>query len=146
MIYDNSFIKLSPKTPKYSIFGPKFKCLCTYKTLTLLFFYDQRRIQGLARVAHAPLFLQSLVFLGFFCNPFQELQTVLFEDELIINNASLTYVYPNTIETCLTVNNLLFARQLLYSSNITSTVVRNLTVRSNTTDNIKRISNHFLDS
>ena len=37
----------------------------------------------------------------YFCNHFLELQTVLFEVELIINSAPLTYVYPNTIETCL---------------------------------------------
>ena len=40
---------------------------------------------------------------------------------------------------------MLFGRQLLYSSNTTSTVVRNLTVLSSTTDKINRISNHFLD-
>ena len=38
----------------------------------------------------------------FFCNYFEELQTALIEVKLIINNASLTYVYPNTIKTCLT--------------------------------------------
>ena len=70
---------------------------------------------------------------------------MLFEAELIINNKPLTYVYPNTIETCFTPNYLLFARQLLYSSNTTSTVVRNLIVLSNTTDKINRISNFFLD-
>ena len=80
-----------------------------------------------------------------FCNHFEELQTVLFEVELIINNAPLTYVYPNTIETCLTLNYLLFGRQLLLSSNTTSTVAANLTVLSSTTDKINRISNHFLD-
>ena len=36
----------------------------------------------------------------FLCNHFEELQFVLFEVELITNNAPLTYVYPNTIETC----------------------------------------------
>ena len=66
----------------------------------------------------------------FFCNHFEELQTVLFEIELIINNAPLTYVYPNTMETFLPPNRLLFGRQLLYSSNTTSTVVRNQTVLS----------------
>ena len=38
----------------------------------------------------------------FFCSHFEESQTVLFEVELIINNAPLRYVYLNTIETCLT--------------------------------------------
>ena len=37
-----------------------------------------------------------------FCNHFEELRTMLSEVELIINNASLIYVYPNTIETFLT--------------------------------------------
>ena len=86
-------------------------------------------------------FLQSLAF----CNHFQELQTMLFEVELIINNAPLIHVYPNTIETCLTPNYLLFGRQLLLSSNTTSTVAVNLTVLSSTTDMTNRISNHFGD-
>ena len=38
---------------------------------------------------------------------------MLFQVKLIINNDPLTYVYPNTIETCLTPNYLLFGRQLL---------------------------------
>ena len=58
-----------------------------------------------------PHFLQSLAFF----NHFEEIETVLFEGELIISNALLTYVYPNTLETCLTPNHLLFGRQLLYS-------------------------------
>ena len=40
--------------------------------------------------ARPPWFLQSLVV--FFCNHFEELQTVLFEVELIFNNKPLTYV------------------------------------------------------
>ena len=79
------------------------------------------------------------------CNHFEELQTVLFELELIINNAPLTYVHPNTIETCLTPYHLLFGRQLLYYSKKASTIVRNLTILSSTTDKINRISNHFWD-
>ena len=49
------------------------------------------------------------------------------------------------METCLTPNHLLFGRQLLHSSNTISTVVRNLTILSSTTDKINYISNHFLD-
>ena len=49
---------------------------------------------------------------GFFCNHFDKLY--LFKLQLITNNAPLTYVYPNIIETCLTTNHLLFGRQLLY--------------------------------
>ena len=37
--------------------------------------------------------MQSLVF----HNHFEEPETVLFEVELIINNAPLTYAYPNTV-------------------------------------------------
>ena len=85
-----------------------------------------------------PYFLQSLVF----CNHFRELETVLFEVELIINNALLPYVYPNTTETFLTPNNF-FGRQPLYFSNTTSTVATNLAVLSSTTDKINHISNHF---
>ena len=53
-----------------------------------------------------PIFCNHL----FFLNQFEELQTVLFEAELIINNAPLKYVYPNTIEIYSTPNHLLFGR------------------------------------
>ena len=92
------------------------------------------------RGAHVrPYFLQSLVF----CNHFEEQQTELSEAELIIINASLTYVYPNTIGICLSPNYFLFNRQLSYSSNKTSSVSRNLTVLSSTTDKLNSTSNHF---
>ena len=68
---------------------------------------------------------------------------LLIKVKLIINNAPLTYVYPNTVKTYLTPDHLLFGRQLLYYSNTTSTVVRDLTVLSSTTDETNRISNHF---
>ena len=86
-------------------------------------------------------FLQPFVF----CNCFEELETKLFEVELITNNSPLMYVYPNTIKTCLTPNYLLFGTQLSLSSNTTSTVAASLTVPSSTTDKINRISNHFWD-
>ena len=83
------------------------------------------------RVRHTlPLFCNHLLFR----NHFGELQPVLFEVELIMNNAPLTYVYPNTIETCLKPNDLLFGRQFLYFSNTASTLVTNLSGLSNTTD------------
>ena len=88
-----------------------------------------------------PPFPRFFCITWFFCNHFEELQTVLFEVEFIIDIKPLKYVYPKTIETP---NHLLFGRQLLYSSNTTSTVVRNLTVLSSTADKINRISNHFL--
>ena len=79
----------------------------------------------------------------FFCDRFEELQTVFIEVKLIINNAPLTYVYPNTIKTYLTPNRLLFGRRLLCYSNTASAVIRNLTILSSTTDMVNRISNHF---
>ena len=84
----------------------------------------------------------------FFCNHLFFLEITLKNCKLffsIINNVPLTYVYPSTVETCLTPNYLLFGRQSLYSCNTTSTTVRNLTVLSSTVDKINRISNHFLD-
>ena len=74
-----------------------------------------------------PPFFCNHVFL---CNHFKELQTVLIEVKPIINNVPLIYVYPNTIETCLRLNHLLFGRQLFYSPNARWTVVRSLTVLS----------------
>ena len=78
-----------------------------------------------------------------FCNHFEDLQNVFIEVKLIINNAPLTYIYSNTIDTYLTPNHLLFGRPLLCYSDTASTVVGNLTILPSTTDKIKRISNHF---
>ena len=36
---------------------------------------------------------------GFFCDNFEELQTVFIEVKLFLNNAPLTYIYPNPIKT-----------------------------------------------
>ena len=91
------------------------------------------------RAGGAPSFFCNHLF---FCNHFEELQTVLFEIELIINNKPLTYVYPNTIETP---NHVLFGRKLFYSSKTRSSVVRNITVLSSTTDKINRVRNHILN-
>ena len=70
---------------------------------------DLRRGTGGACPPSPPYFLESHVF----CNHFEELQTVLFEVELIINNAPLISIYQNTIKTCLTPNCLLFGKQLV---------------------------------
>ena len=77
------------------------------------------------------------------CAKFQEELTCRFKSKLIINNAPLAYVYPNTMKTYLTSNDLQFRRQLLCYSNTTSAVFRNLTILSGTTDKINRSSNHF---
>ena len=44
--------------------------------------------------------------LPIFRNHSEVLQTLLFEGEVIINNAPLTYVCLNIIKTCLTLNHL----------------------------------------
>ena len=62
---------------------------------TILVTLSEVHLEGGPEDARAP-FLQSL----FYCH-FEELETVLNEVKLIINNAPLTYVYPNTIKTCL---------------------------------------------
>ena len=55
-----------------------------------------------------------------------QMQTVLFEVEMILNNRPLTYVYTDKIENALTPNNLLFSRIL------TSTTDRNKTIQFST--------------
>ena len=65
------------------------------------------------------------------------------EVKLVISNAPLSYVYPNTIKIYLAPNHLLFDRQLLCYSNTILTVVRDLTVLSSTADKINHISNLF---
>ena len=57
-------------------------------------------LEGGAEEVGAPLFWNHL----FFCDHFEELQTEFIEVKLIINNAPLAYVYPNTIKTYLTPN------------------------------------------
>ena len=53
----------------------------------------QRWIQGgRGGGGRAPLFLRSLIIIIIICNYFEELQTVLFEVELIINYEPLTYL------------------------------------------------------
>ena len=98
---------------------------CELNTYNMLL--NRRRIQRGTRGGRVPLFCNHLIF----DNQFEELQTMLIEIKLIINNATLTYVYPNTIITYLTFN-----RLAISCSNITSTVIRNLTL-------LNRIGNYF---
>ena len=112
---------------------------CIYKCIRLAFWYlPCINFAGLyfafcswhITILFPHYFWQSLDF----SNHFAELEIVLFEVELIISNPPLKYVYPNTKETCLSSNHLLFDRQLLYSSNTTLTAATNLTILSSTTD------------
>ena len=102
----------------------------------------QRRIKRGVRWPPSPplpFFCSNLVFFAITSKNYK----LLIKVKLIINDALLKYVYPNTIIKYLTPNLLLFSRQLLCYSNTTSTVVRNLTVLSSTTDKINHISNNF---
>ena len=101
----------------------------------------QRRIYtGTRGTGGPPSFLFAIT--SFFAITLKNYK-LLIKIKLIINNEPSTYVYPNTIKTYLTLNYLLFGRQLLCYSNITSTVVRNLTVLSSAADKTNCISNHF---
>lgn len=51
---------------------------------------------------------------------FEEMQTVLYEIECILNNRPLTYEYPTEFESCLSPNHMLFGRRLNLSSNSTT--------------------------
>ena len=76
---------------------------------------------------------------------YDEMQTVLFEVEMILNNLPLTYVYPDETENALTPNYLLFGRTL------TSTSDRNRQMQFRALNiaaqgkNVNRIINHFWD-
>ena len=71
----------------------------------------------------------------FFCNHFAEVEIMLFEVELIINNAPLKHVYPNSKKTFIKETPIIFYLTDSYS-NTTATVATNLTVLSSTTDKI----------
>ena len=47
---------------------------------------------------------------------YEELQTVLFEIECILNNRPITYYYSTVMEPCLTPNHLLYGRTLTLSN------------------------------
>ena len=47
---------------------------------------------------------------------YEELQTVLFENECILNNRPITYYYSTNIEPCYTPNHLLYGRTLTLSN------------------------------
>ena len=47
---------------------------------------------------------------------YEEIQTVLFKCEAILNNRPFTYIYPNDLTSCLTPNLLLYGRVIQSSS------------------------------
>ena len=51
---------------------------------------------------------------------YEEMQTVLFECEAILNNCPVTYIYPTDLTSCLTPNHLLYGRVIPSSSSIQS--------------------------
>ena len=76
---------------------------------------------------------------------YNQIQTVLFEVEMILNNRPLTYVYPDEIKNALTPNHLLFGRTLTSTSDRNTPIqfsTQNITAQSK---KINRIINHFQD-
>ena len=76
---------------------------------------------------------------------YDEMQTFLFEVEMILNNRPLTYVYPDEIEDALTPNHVLFGRTLTSTSNRNTPIqfiTQNITAQSK---KVNRIVNHFWD-
>ena len=54
---------------------------------------------------------------------YEEVQTVLFEIEAIMNNRPITYLYPNDLDQCLTPNHLIFGRRLERKSEVRNTEI-----------------------
>ena len=76
---------------------------------------------------------------------YDEMRTVLFEVEMILNNRPLTYVYPDEIKNALTPNHLLFGRTLTSTSDRNTPIqfsTQNITAQSK---KVNRIINHFWD-
>ena len=88
--------------------APKDAPIQSPTTVTVSSCYETGEIVSLGGLKKLSFF--AITF--FFRDHFEELQTVLSEVKLIINNAPLTYVYPNNIKTYLTPNLLLFGRRL----------------------------------
>ena len=64
---------------------------------------------------------------------YDEMQTVLFVVEMILNNRPLAFLYPNEIENALTPNQLLFGRRLTSTSDLNTPIqfrAQNITVQS----------------
>ena len=74
---------------------------------------------------------------------YEEMQTVLFEIELLLNNRPLTYVYSTDLESCLTPNHLLFGRRLELSSSQKSPISIESFDLTKHTSNVNKIIDHF---
>jgi len=70
---------------------------------------------------------------------YEELQTILFEVELILNNRPITYYYSDDSEECLTRNHMLFGRKL----NLFEPEPRDITTNIINSRKINNIVNHF---
>ncbi|XP_057310554.1 uncharacterized protein LOC130648518 [Hydractinia symbiolongicarpus] len=74
---------------------------------------------------------------------FEEMQTVLYEIECILNNLPLTYEYSTEFESCLSPNHMLFGRRLnLYSNSTTLKSHEELNLAHHSTK-ISQIIEHF---
>ena len=73
----------------------------------------------------------------------EELQTVLFEIECILNNRPIKYYYSTDIEPCLTPNHLLFGRTLTLSNTDMNDINYNTINPILESQKLKNIVNHF---
>ena len=79
---------------------------CSISTLAWVFF--ERLVRSTNELLRKELKTYKLTY--------EQLQTILFEIERIINNRPITYFYDNESESCLIPNHLLFGRTLLLSN------------------------------
>ena len=70
---------------------------------------------------------------------YEELQTVLYEVEQLINNRPITYYYSDNEESCLTPNRLLYGRTLKYSNFLSDSTPVELT----TPKKLDNLLSHF---
>ena len=76
-------------------------------------------------------------------SPYEELQTVLFEIECILNNRPIMYYYSMDIEPCLTPNHLLYGRTLTLSNTDMNDINYNTINPILEPQKLNNIVNHF---
>ena len=74
---------------------------------------------------------------------YEELQTVLFDIECILNNRPITYYYSTDIEQCLTPNHLLYGRTLTLSNTDMNYINYNTINPILESQKLNNIVNHF---
>ena len=76
---------------------------------------------------------------------YEEMQTVLFECEAILNNRPLTYIYPADLSSCLTPNHLLYGRVIQSSSIQSSPLTHDPSELTAYSNQVTTVINRFLN-